>query len=98
MDPAKAVEAKDRGNELFRAGDWPGAVKEYEEAIKRDPRNAAYHNNRAAALAKLMDFTAAKASCEKAIDLDPKYVKAWAKKGDIEFFMKVCVFAFLMGG
>ena len=24
----------------------------------------------------------------QAIDLDPKYVKAWAKKGDIEFFMK----------
>ena len=39
--------------------------QEYEEAIKRDPTNAAYHNNRAAALAKLMDFTAAKAACEK---------------------------------
>lgn len=24
----------------------------------------------------------------QAIELDPKYVKAWAKKGDIEFFMK----------
>lgn len=88
VDPAKGAEAKDRGNEHFRAGKWPEAIKEYEEAIKRDPGNAAYHNNRAAALAKLMDFTAAKAACEKAIELDPKYVKAWAKKGDIEFFMK----------
>jgi stress-induced-phosphoprotein 1 len=35
-----------------------------------------------------MDFSAAKTACEKAIALDPKYVKAWAKKGDIEFFMK----------
>ena len=25
---------------------------------------------------------------KQAIELDPKYVKAWAKKGDIEFFMK----------
>lgn len=24
----------------------------------------------------------------QALELDPKYVKAWAKKGDIEFFMK----------
>ncbi|KAM3574932.1 hypothetical protein VYU27_003158 [Nannochloropsis oceanica] len=88
VDPTKAVEAKDRGNEAFRAGRWPDAVKEYEEAIKRDPTNAAYHNNLAAALSKLMDFPAAKAACEKAIALDAKYVKAWAKKGDIEFFMK----------
>ncbi|TFJ85938.1 hypothetical protein NSK_002758 [Nannochloropsis salina CCMP1776] len=88
VDPAKAVEAKDRGNEAFRAGKWPDAVKEYNEAIRRDPSNAAYHNNLAAALSKLMDFSAAKTACEKAIALDPKYVKAWAKKGDIEFFMK----------
>jgi stress-induced-phosphoprotein 1 len=88
VDPAKGAEAKDRGNEHFRAGRWPEAIKEYEEAIKRDPTNAPYHNNRAAALAKLMDFNGAKAACEKAIELDPQYVKAWAKKGDIEFFMK----------
>jgi len=25
---------------------------------------------------------------EKALELDKKYVKAWAKKGDIEFIMK----------
>jgi tetratricopeptide (TPR) repeat protein len=25
---------------------------------------------------------------EQALELDPQYVKAWAKKGDIEFFMK----------
>jgi tetratricopeptide (TPR) repeat protein len=36
----------------------------------------------------MCDFVAAKAACEKAIELDPRYVKAWAKKGDIEFFMK----------
>ncbi len=89
IDPVLGAEAKDRGNEHFRAGRWPEAIKEYEEAIKRDPTNAPYHNNRAAAMAKLMDFNGAKAACEKAIELDPKYVKAWAKKGDIEFFMKV---------
>ncbi|CAN0201573.1 unnamed protein product, partial [Ectocarpus sp. 12 AP-2014] len=88
VDPEKALEAKERGNEQFRAGQWALAISEYEEAVKRDPTNAAYRNNLAAALTKIGDFNAAKAACEKALELDSKYVKAWAKKGDIEFFMK----------
>ncbi|CAM9091766.1 unnamed protein product [Ascophyllum nodosum] len=88
VDPEKALEAKERGNEHFRAGQWAKAITEYEEAVKRDPTNAAYRNNLAAALSKIGDFNAAKAACEKALELDSKYVKAWAKKGDIEFFMK----------
>ncbi|CAM9439347.1 unnamed protein product [Pylaiella littoralis] len=88
VDPEKALEAKERGNEQFRAGQWARAINEYEEAVKRDPTNAAYRNNLAAALTKIGDFNAAKATCEKALELDSKYVKAWAKKGDIEFFMK----------
>ena len=33
-------------------------------------------------------FNDAKRHVERSIELDSKYVKAWAKKGDIEFFMK----------
>lgn len=88
INPDLAKEAKERGNVQFKAGKWADAIKEYEEAIKRDPSVAAYHNNLAAALAKLMEFPAAKAACEKALEIDPNYVKAWCKKGDIEFFMK----------
>mmetsp|Transcript_38757 Transcript_38757/g.51066 ORF Transcript_38757/g.51066 Transcript_38757/m.51066 type:complete len:586 (-) Transcript_38757:388-2145(-) len=88
INPELALEAKEKGNEKFRAGDFPAAVREYEEAIKRDPANAVYRNNLASALTKLGDFNSAKEACEKALELDPAYVKAWAKKGDIEFFMK----------
>ncbi|KAG5188523.1 hypothetical protein JKP88DRAFT_197773 [Tribonema minus] len=88
VDPEKALAAKERGNEHFRAGNWVDAIKEYEEAVKRDPSNAVYRNNLASALVKIMDFNGAKAAVEKALELDPKYVKAWAKKGDIEFVMK----------
>lgn len=88
IDPDKAAEAKERGNEKYRAGDFPAAVKEYEEAVKRDPKNPAYYNNLAAALSKIGDFQGAKRNCEKALDIDPKYVKALAKKGDIEFLSK----------
>lgn len=60
----------------------------YEEAIKRDPSEASYHNNLAATLSKVMDFQGAKREVDKALELDDKYVKAWARKGDIEFLMK----------
>lgn len=88
VNPELALEAKERGNTAFREGKFGDAVSEYEEAIKRDPTNAAYRNNLAAALQKIGDFNGAKAQVEKSIELDKNYVKAWAKKGDIEFFMK----------
>lgn len=31
MNPEKALEAKERGNEQFRAGQWAKAIEEYEE-------------------------------------------------------------------
>lgn len=31
VDPEKALEAKERGNEQFRAGQWALAIGEYEE-------------------------------------------------------------------
>jgi len=88
LDDEKAEEAKQRGNDFFRAKDWPKAVAEYEEAVKRAPKNAAIRNNLSAALCKIMDFNGAKREVEKAIELDSKYVKAWARKGDIEMVMK----------
>ncbi|KAL7516355.1 hypothetical protein ACHAWX_001380 [Stephanocyclus meneghinianus] len=88
LDDDKAEEAKQRGNEAFRNKDWGEAVREYEEAVKRSPNNAPIRNNLAAALCKIMDFNGAKMHIEKAVEIDPKYVKAWARKGDIEVLTK----------
>jgi stress-induced-phosphoprotein 1 len=88
IDPEKGLAAKELGNAAFREGKFREAIPHYEEATKRDPTNAPYHNNLAAARLKVGDFMGAKASVEKALDIDRKYVKAWAKKGDIEVFMK----------
>lgn len=41
-DDDKAEEAKARGNAFFKEGKWPDAIKEYEEATKRNPRNPIY--------------------------------------------------------
>jgi stress-induced-phosphoprotein 1 len=83
-----AEEAKQRGNDFFRDKDWVSAVREYEEAVKRAPKNAAIRNNLAAALCKIMDFSGAHRQIEVALDIDPQYVKAWARKGDVEMYMK----------
>lgn len=88
VDPVKGLEAKERGNVAFRDGNFADAINEYEDAVKRDPTNASYFNNLAATLLKVGDFMGAKKNVEKALEIDKKYVKAWAKKGDIEFFMK----------
>jgi stress-induced-phosphoprotein 1 len=88
LSDEKAEEAKARGNDFFRDKKWAEAVREYEEAVKRAPKNAAIRNNLAAALCKIMDFTGAQRQIETALDLDPQYVKAWARKGDIEMYMK----------
>ena len=81
QDDAKAEEAKQRGNEFFREQKYGQAVHEYEDAVKRAPKNAAIRNNLAAALTKVSDFAGAKREVEMALELDPKYVKAWARKG-----------------
>lgn len=88
INPELGAEAKERGNTAFREGNFPLAIQEYEEACKRDPKNAAYHNNLAAAYLKMGVFNDAKREVELSLELDRTYVKAWAKKGDIEFFMK----------
>jgi len=88
QDEAKAQEAKQRGNDFFREKKFPEAIQEYEEAVKRAPNDAPIRNNLSAALTKIMDFNGAKAQVEKALELDPKYTKAWGRKGDIEMAFK----------
>ena len=39
FDAAKAEEARQEGNELFRSGKFPEAIKKYDEGMKRTPDN-----------------------------------------------------------
>jgi len=47
INPEIAEAHKAKGGELFKAGDFPGAIKEYEEGLRRDPKNVAIYCNRA---------------------------------------------------
>ena len=72
----------------FYLGKFPQALKEYEEAIKRSPKEAKYHSNLGTCFVKLMEFAGARDCFEKALSLDENYIKAYPKLGDCHFFLK----------
>jgi len=88
LDDAKATEARERGNELFREAKFADAVREYEDSVKRNPNVAAVYSNLAACFAKLGDFPRAIEFCDKCLALDSKFVKAYTRKAGVQFFLK----------
>ena len=54
INPEKAEEHRQKGNEFYKAAEYPNAIKEYDEGIKRDPKSVALYSNRCATYIKLM--------------------------------------------
>jgi len=88
LDKGKALEAKERGNELFKTGKYAEAISEYTESIKRDPTNPSVYSNRAACYSKLMEWQRGLDDCDTCLKLDPKFVKAYIRKAKIQHFLK----------
>jgi len=80
INPELSDKARNEGNEFFKKGNYPEAVKSYGEAIKRNPGDKVPYTNRATAYIKLGAIPDAIRDCDKAIELDNKYVKAYIKK------------------
>ncbi|KAI2467103.1 TPR-like protein [Annulohypoxylon bovei var. microspora] len=88
VDPAKAEEAREKGNTKFKEQDFPGAVEAYSEMIKRSPEDPRGYSNRAAAFVKLFEFPSALEDCNAAIKKDPKFIRAYIRKAQIYFGMR----------
>jgi len=59
IDPELAEQHRQKGNELFKEGSYPLAMKEYDEGLRRDPKAKAIFSNRCATYLKLMEFPSA---------------------------------------
>jgi len=81
LDPVKCEEERLKGNEHFKKGAYPEALKCYSEAIKRNPENHTVYSNRAAAYMKLCEFGLALKDTEECIKIDPTFVKGHVRKG-----------------
>jgi stress-induced-phosphoprotein 1 len=88
IDPEKAEEARELGNQKFKDADWPGAVAAYSEMVKRAPEDPRGYSNRAAAFIKLLEFPSAIEDCNLAIKKDPKFVRAYLRKAQAYFGMR----------
>jgi DnaJ family protein C protein 7 len=80
-------EAKEKGNTAFKANNYEDAVKYYTEGIEQDPKNknlvSQMYANRAAAKMKMKDYKDALNDCDKAIQFNENYAKAYLRRGEI---------------
>eukprot|EP00429_Kryptoperidinium_foliaceum_P015662 CAMPEP_0176036634 /NCGR_PEP_ID=MMETSP0120_2-20121206/18144_1 /TAXON_ID=160619 /ORGANISM="Kryptoperidinium foliaceum, Strain CCMP 1326" /LENGTH=620 /DNA_ID=CAMNT_0017370021 /DNA_START=51 /DNA_END=1909 /DNA_ORIENTATION=- len=88
VDPCKAEEHREKGNDFFKEKKYAEAKQEYDEAIRRNPKDAKLYSNRAAALTKLLAYPDALKDLDECLKLDPSFVKAYSRKGAAHFFMK----------
>ncbi|CAN1300527.1 Protein SGT1 homolog A [Linum perenne] len=76
-----AYELAEKAKEAFLDDDFQLAVDLYSKAVDLNPNNPDYFADRAQANIKLSQFTEAVADANRAIQLDPKMVKAYLRKG-----------------
>lgn len=85
-DEKKEAEGlKSQGNAAMAKKDYKKAIDLYSQALAIIPGNPIFLSNRAAAYSASKDHEAAKADAEAAVDVDPKYTKAWSRLGLAKF-------------
>ncbi|KAJ7217829.1 phosphoprotein phosphatase [Mycena pura] len=79
-DKAAAAALKAEANKAFSAHNFPSAAGLYSDAIEKNPADATIWCNRAYTRMKLEEFGYALADAGQAIQLDPKYAKAYYRR------------------
>jgi len=81
----KAVAMKNKGNKLFKLGKFDSAIENYSKAIESCPpansqELSTFYQNRAAAYENLKNYDKIIEDCSKALEFNPKYVKALTRR------------------
>ena len=77
---ALAEVSKQQGNEAFKAGHFPEAVRLYTQALEGTPSSAVLLSNRSGALAASGSYEAALDDAERCIALEPTWAKGHTRK------------------
>ena len=70
-----AEDAKHKGNDLYRSGEYDKAIEFYTHAINLQPKCAVYYGNRSAALMMIDKYSQALDDCTRSVQRDEKYTK-----------------------
>jgi len=75
------------GNDLYYAGDFPGAEKAYRRSVELNPKNKgilqASLNNLGVVLSDLEKYDEAETVLRKALEMDPKFGMIWYNLGNV---------------
>eukprot|EP00307_Rebecca_sp_RCC1486_P011964 CAMPEP_0119407366 /NCGR_PEP_ID=MMETSP1335-20130426/1281_1 /TAXON_ID=259385 /ORGANISM="Chrysoculter rhomboideus, Strain RCC1486" /LENGTH=658 /DNA_ID=CAMNT_0007431465 /DNA_START=1 /DNA_END=1979 /DNA_ORIENTATION=- len=77
----RADELKNQGNKKFGEGHFPEAIDLYTQAIEADPLKALIYCNRSLCHIKMETYGLAIADATTALEIDPKCVKAYYRRG-----------------
>jgi tetratricopeptide (TPR) repeat protein len=83
-----AAELEKAGDASRMNKDYPEAVRYFQEAIKRDNKNASFQNKLGLSLLSVGNANAARRAFEKAVQLNPRYASAHNNLGVIYFRQK----------
>ncbi len=78
---------KQEGNEKYKKGDYRGAVVLYTQAIDAAPTTVEYYGNRAAANFMLQKYVEVINDCNRALVIEPTFMKGYVRKAKAQLAM-----------
>ena len=77
----RALNEKNKGNEAYKANEYPEAVKHYTHSLRLQQNNAVVYANRGMCYLKLKQYRQTLSDCTAAIQIDDGYTKAYLRRG-----------------
>lgn len=81
IDGKSGIEWYLKGNKVYRKGDFESALNFYSKALKLEPQNAKFYNNRGTVYQQQHNYLAATSDYTKAIELYPRFPQAYRNRG-----------------